>query len=461
MARPGIQYGAGRFSSRPDHWAARLGWVRDSSYGSGMSEPYRAGRPGLRSPPDRSPRDRAELPPVPRPNTTGWRTPWVWMKTWTFHPHVYPSMIREASPDARPGSLVQIYDREGREFGAGLWNPKARVPLRVLYHGADVFGEEDLTALVDRSLELRLELLRLSAHTEAFRAVHSDADGISGLVVDKFGDTLSVQLHSLGMAQRFPGWLPRLHERLGTHRCVVEVDPAIARMEGIDMRPLKSDPVRTVKFRENGLLYEVDFASGHKTGFFCDQRDNRRRLADFSKDKRVLDICCYTGGFAIAAKVLGGAKEVVGVDLDEGAIAQARRNANINGQARIEWVHCDGFSYLRQLRKNGEKWDVVVLDPPKLVFGRESEESWGEGLVKYEDLNSLGVVVTAPGGLLVTCSCSGQLSAEEFERAVTKAAHRVGRKLQFLDRTGAGADHPVMSNCSESRYLKVLWARVW
>ena len=150
----------------------------------------------------------------------------------------------------------------------------------------------------------------------------------------------------------------------------------------------------------------------------------------------------------------------MGVDLDEGAIAQAKRNANLNGQARIEWIHCDGFSYLRQMRKNTERWDVVVLDPPKLVFGREEEEE-EDGLIKYEDLNSLGIVVTAPGGLLVTCSCSGQLSAEDFERAVVKASHRVGRKLQFLERTGPGMDHPVMSNCPESRYLKVLWARVW
>lgn len=400
-------------------------------------------------------------PPAPLPDTTNWRTPWVLMKTWTFHPHVFPSMIRDASRDASPGALVNVYDKDGREFGAGLWNPAARVPLRVLHHGAEPFGEEDLTALVDRAVALRLDVLRVPARSEAFRVIHSDADGLSGLIVDRFGDTLSVQLHSLGMAQRFPGWLPRLHARLGTKRCVIEVDPAIARMERIDMRPLKCDPVRNVKFREHGLLYEVDFASGHKTGFFCDQRENRRRLVDFCQDKRVLDICCYTGGFALAAKVLGGAKEVVGVDLDEGAIAQAKRNANINGQARIEWVHCDGFSYLRQMRKNTERWDVVVLDPPKLVFHREPVEGEEDGIVKYEDLNSLGIVVTAPGGLLVTCSCSGQLSAEDFERAVIKAAHRVGRKLQFLDRTGPGSDHPEMSNCPESRYLKVLWARVW
>ena len=432
----------------------------------GQRPPFRrqndsAAHPGPRPPFAPRTYGRPENPiPYTPPNTTNWRTPWVHLKTWTYHPQLYPAMIRGASPDARPGSLVTVYDKEGRNFAAGLWNPKARVPLRMLYHGTDPFGEDQLTTLLDRAIDLRLEFLKLPAHSEAYRVIHSDADSLSGLIVDRFGDTLSVQIHSLGMAQRLPGWLPHLHSRLGTKRCVIEVDPAIARFEGINTGWLKSDEVRTVKFREHGLIYEIDFASGHKTGFFCDQRDNRHRLVEYCRDRRVLDVCCYTGGFALAAKVLGGAKEVVGVDLDEGAIAQAKRNANLNGQARIEWIHCDGFSYLRQMRKNTERWDVVVLDPPKLVFGREEEEE-EDGLIKYEDLNSLGIVVTAPGGLLVTCSCSGQLSAEDFERAVVKAAHRVGRKLQFLERTGPGLDHPVMSNCPESRYLKVLWARVW
>ena len=173
----------------------------------------------------------------------------------------------------------------------------------------------------------------------------------------------------------------------------------------------------------------------------------------------MLDLCCYTGGFSISAVVTGKAAEVTAVDLDEDAIAQARRNANLN-QARIDWVHCDAFSYARQMRKDGKRFDVVILDPPKLIDGRDEEER-AEGLTRYEDLNSLGVVIVEPGGLLVTCSCSGQLDAGEFERLVIRSAHRVGRKLQFLDRTGPGWDHPVMSNCPESRYLKVLWARVF
>jgi 23S rRNA (cytosine1962-C5)-methyltransferase len=212
------------------------------------------------------------------------------------------------------------------------------------------------------------------------------------------------------------------------------------------------------KIREHGVRYEVDFVEGHKTGFFCDQRDNRRRLAALVAGKRVLDLCCYSGGFSVSA-ALAGAAEVTGVDLDEAAVAMARRNANLN-QARVSWVHCDAFSYARQMRDNGKRWDVVILDPPKLVHGRD-DESATEGRRRYEDLNGLGMMITEPGGLLVTCSCSGMLPAEEFEDIVCRMALRTRRRLQILDRTGAGGDHPVMSNSPEGRYLKLIWARVW
>ncbi|HAB14885.1 MAG TPA: class I SAM-dependent rRNA methyltransferase [Verrucomicrobiales bacterium] len=379
------------------------------------------------------------------------------LKYFSFHPQIFPAMIREASPAATAGSWVHVYDKEGRPFGNGLWNDRARVPLRVFHHGVEPKGEDYLFTLLDRAMALRLDLLKLPDSTDAFRVVHSDGDGLSGLIVDRFADVLSVQVHSLGLWQRLPKLLPHLHRRLGTQRTAIEVDPLIARTEGIRTSEVKSDDVHSVKIRENGVRFEVDFALGHKTGFFCDQRDNRRRLADWTKDRRVLDLCCYTGGFSLFAKLAGAATEVTGVDLDELAISQAKRHGNLNN-ARINWVHCDAFSFARQMRKDGKRFDVVVLDPPKLVF---SQDEGDEGLRKYEDLNILGISIIEPGGLLVTCSCSGQLSAEEFERLVIRAAQKMDRQLQILDRTGAALDHPVMANCPEGRYLKVIWARVW
>ncbi|MBI3882192.1 MAG: class I SAM-dependent rRNA methyltransferase [Verrucomicrobia bacterium] len=401
-------------------------------------------------------------------------------------------MIGGASPDAQPGDFVAVFDKAGQRFGSGLWNPPARVPLRMVHYGTEHVGEEHLDQLLERAVDLREKLLGLGAEhrsptrpdsapsaelaehaelagsetaapsdapahsaTDAYRVISSDGDQLSGLTVDRYGDTLSVEVHSLGVYQRLPKWLAYLHQRLGTKREVVEVEDFIARIEGIDHTPPAD--TRPAKIREHGVRYEVDFESGHKTGFFCDQRENRFKLAQMVKGARVLDLCCYTGGFALAAKVLGGATDVTGVDLDEKAIAQAKRNANLN-HARIDWVHCDAFSFARQMQRNSQKFPVVILDPPKFVASREDEL---EGKRKYEDLSGMGMQVLEPGGLLVTCSCSGLVDMEEFERLVGRAAYRVGRRLQILDRTGAGADHPVMMNCPESRYLKVIWARVW
>jgi 23S rRNA (cytosine1962-C5)-methyltransferase len=214
-----------------------------------------------------------------------------------------------------------------------------------------------------------------------------------------------------------------------------------------------------MKIREHGVTFEIDFSEGHKTGFFCDQRENRRMFAKFAGEgTRVLDLCCYTGGFAVSAAVAGKVGEVTGVDLDEAAIAMAKRNGNIN-QARIKWIHADAFAYARQMQQNSEQWDAVVLDPPKFVLTREPEGS-AEGPRNYDDLNQHAISLVKTGGLFVTRSCSGLVSFEQFEFHVIKAAHRLGRRIQFLDGTGAGADHPFYSNCLESRYLKVLWGRV-
>ncbi len=385
-----------------------------------------------------------------------WRTPWVQLKTFSYHPTLYPAMIRGASPDAKAGDLVSVYDKDGQPFGAGFYHPRARVPLRVLHHGIELFTEDHLLARLDRAIDLRLSLLNLPSTTNAFRVVHSDGDGLSGLVVDRFADVLSLGVHSLGVSQRLPRWLPLLHQRLGTRTAHVQVDERAARLEGIPTRAFSKERPRPVKIEEHGVRYEVDFEEGHKTGFFCDQRENRRHLASFCAGKRVLDLCCYTGGFSLAAKILGKAEDVTGVDLDEDAIKQAQRNANLN-QARVNWVHCDAFTWARQMQRNAERWDVVVVDPPKLVFDRDDTEG---GMKKYEDLNTLAISLLRDNGLLVSCSCSGMLAAPDFEHLVIRAAHRHGRRLQILEQTGAGADHPVLSTCPESRYLKLLWSRV-
>jgi 23S rRNA (cytosine1962-C5)-methyltransferase len=264
-----------------------------------------------------------------------------------------------------------------------------------------------------------------------------------------------VEITNLAAWQRLPKWLPLLHECFDTKRVVVGVDQDLARIEAIPrVGGVESDNVRSVKIREHGIRYEVDFSAGHKTGFFCDQRDNRKKFGALAADRTVLDLCCYTGGFGISA-ALAGAEDVTGVDLDETAVAMAKRNANLNN-AKVKLTHADAFTWARTMIENGRTWDLVIADPPKFIHGREDEI----GTAKYADLNKLALQLVAPEGLYVTCSCSGMLGAGEFERIVTAAAHRRDKRMQIFDRTGAGADHPTLSNYPESRYLKVLWSRV-
>lgn len=380
------------------------------------------------------------------------------MKYFSYHPAIFPNMVGAISSDAGAGDLVNVYDKEGQPFGAGFLNPKARVPLRVIHHGLTPFGEADLDARLVQAVRLRKETLKLDATTDAYRVIHSDADGISGLIVDRYDDTLSILVTTLGVWRRIRRWLPLLHQELGTSQHVIQTDPDISLIESMRISdvPEVDDPApKTVRIRENDVRFAVNFEDGHKTGFFCDQRDNRLKFGQLAKG-RVLDLCTYTGGFALAAKLIGKCEDVTGVDLDEKAIAQAKQNANLN-QTKLNWTQGDAFGWSRQMIKNGELWDTVVLDPPKLIHHRDTQE---EGIFKYRDLNGLAIQLVKRGGLFVTCSCSGLISTEEFEELVMGVAHRHGRKLQILDRTGPGLDHPVMSNCPESRYLKVIWSIV-
>ena len=391
-----------------------------------------------------------------------WVRPWVQLKYFTYNPAVFPRMLGAVSPDAVDGGLINVYDKNGELFGGGFWNSRSRTPLRMLYHGPEILTEARLETALKRAVSWRREDCGLDATTSAYRIIHGDSDGLGGLIADRYADVLSLEVTTLGVWKRLGTWLPLLHKLCGTSRHVISVDEGIARMEGIDPTTApKSEPVHRVRIEENGVNFEVDFALGHKTGFFCDQRDNRLKLSRLVEGKSMLDLCCYSGGFSIHAKLHGKAKEVTAVDLDEKAILMAKRNANINssgGPLRIDFVHADAFVYARQMVRNGKQFDVVLLDPPKFVLGRDEEKE--EGIKKYNDLNMLGLQCVRRGGLFVTCSCSGLLSPAEFEKTVIKAAQRLGRRLQILEMTGPGWDHPFLSTYPEGRYLKVLWARV-
>ncbi|WP_165067562.1 class I SAM-dependent rRNA methyltransferase [Paludisphaera rhizosphaerae] len=395
--------------------------------------------------------DRALEPEVPLP-TVAIRSP-------GNHPFIFRKMIEGVKGPlmARPGDLVQVLDRDGNPLGYGLWNPRSQISLRMLSREPQAPGVDFWTRKVDEAAALRLDMLGVERESNAYRLIHAEGDGLSGLIVDRFDDVLSVEIFSLGMYQRIGPILDVLAKRMGTKHFRVRVDERVALQEDFAGRPLASPglPPR-VTIQEHGVRYRIHFAEGHKTGFFCDQRDNRRELAKFCKGRAVLDACCYTGGFGLNALLRGEAREVTCVDLDEKAVALAKENGNANN-VRLDAVHADAFGYMRQMGVNGREYGVVVLDPPKLIPDREEVSA---GKRKYFDLNVLGMGLVEPGGLLLTCSCSGLLDPAEFQGLLKAASRKANRSVQLLAMTGASADHPVALDAPEGAYLKAAWLRV-
>lgn len=371
---------------------------------------------------------------------------------------------------ARAGDLVAVYTATDELIGYGLYNPRSEIAVRMLWYTQDLPNNDDWQQKFETAVSLRHDILCAQEESDAYRIVHAESDGLSGLVVDKFGDVLSAEAFSLGMYQRAAAILERLAPLCGTRHTIVQTSPAFLSQEGCDPPTITSPELpEQVTITEHGTRFRVRFAGGHKTGFFCDQRENRKRLAALCNGKSVLDLCCYTGGFAVQAMKLGKAADVTGVDLDEGPLQLAKENANLN-QVRARFVQADAFAYMREMIQNGRTYDVVILDPPKLIRTRTEIE---EGTKKHFALNRLAMRLVKPGGILLSCSCAGLLPEPEFIQLLVAAARQSGeelasndstapprhaaRTMQIIAKTGAAADHPVVSNCLETEYLKAVW----
>jgi 23S rRNA (cytosine1962-C5)-methyltransferase len=371
------------------------------------------------------------------------------------HPWVFQKMVEKPAARIPPGSVVDVLDRDGRWVGRGFYNGHSRIALRILTADPnESIDAEFFRRRIDRALALRRDWLGLDAVTNAYRLVHSEGDELSGLVVDRFADTLVLEFFSAG-PYRFR---TAILDALGTHfpggQRYWFAEEHVQKQESFDCRA--PEPPSPAIIREHGLRFRVAPGSKHKTGFFLDQRDNRRLLAGFCAGGRVLDLCCNSGGFSVYAKALGGASEVVGIDLDEQALAMARQNAGLN-QAAVRFVQADLFAWLRDVLPSGQRFDVVVLDPAKMTRDREAIDL---ALKKYFDMNRLALQAVVPGGIFLTCSCTGLVSEENFLESLRRAAWQAGRVLQVLHVGGAGGDHPFLVHVPEGRYLKAVLCRV-
>ncbi len=370
------------------------------------------------------------------------------------HPWIFQRLVDKPAQRPRPGEVVDVVGVDGEFIGRGFYNGHSRIAIRILETDPAVPIDAGwFSRRIAEAVALRREVLRLDAVSDAWRVVHSEGDGLSGLVVDRYADLLVVEYFSAGMFRHREWIYEALREQFPGCRFHAFADEHVQKQESFDFRG--SEPAAPAIITEHGVRFRADPAGAHKTGFFADQRENRQWLSQQVAGKRVLDLCCNTGGFAVYAAVRG-ASEVVGVDIDEAVIDIARGNAKLN-DVRPRFVQADIFPWLRDAANRGDRYDVVILDPAKMTRDREQVIP---ALKKYLDMNKLALGVVAPGGLLATFSCTGLVSEEQFLDMLRRAAYFGGRTVQVLKVAGAGADHPFLAQVPESRYLKAVFCRV-
>lgn len=378
------------------------------------------------------------------------------------HPWVFAGAVQRVSGSPEPGAEVAVVTDRDEFIAWGLFNPQSNIQVRLYSWDADVRLDEDFwRQRIRAAVNLRRDVLGLMQPQGAFRLVYSEADGLSGLVVDRYADWLLMQFTSLALGQRRELLARLLQEIVEPQGIWLRTEKGMRAAEGLDIADglvHGEAPPRPLFIEEHGLRYGLDVVEGQKTGFFVDQRDNRLAAAKYASGKRVLDVCCYTGGFSLNLLRHGNASSVRGVDLSEPALQLARQNAELNGLAdKVQFEKGDAFKTLEHARDAGEKYGLIVLDPPKMARQGKAVEGALRG---YHMLNRMAIECLEPGGILVTCSCSGHVSREAFEDVLAEAALSAERRVQILELRGAAADHPTLVSCAETNYLKCAICRV-
>ncbi|HNY45625.1 MAG TPA: class I SAM-dependent rRNA methyltransferase [Casimicrobium sp.] len=373
------------------------------------------------------------------------------------HPLIFQKMVERPRERIVPGDLVEVLSVDGEFIGRGMLNMQAPMAIRLLTEKEDeIVDAQFIAERIADAVRLRRTIYGLDAVTDAYRVIHAEGDGLSGLIVDRFGDVLVVAFYAAGM-WRMQHWIfDALLTQFPDSQIFAFGDDNAQKQEGFDCPPGK--PPKPVIITEHGVKFHVPIGGKHKTGFFCDQRDNRQRWGELikaTKSTSMLDLCCNSGGFAVYSGV-NGASDITAVDLDEEAVEFATRNLRLN-DVKAKVAQADIFPWLREAQEAGKRWDAVVLDPAKMTRARDEVI---DALKKYLDMNKLALSVVKPGGLFLTCSCTGVVSEEQFLDMLRRAAFYAGREVQVLEVRGAGPDHPWLAQVNESRYLKSVFCRV-
>ena len=370
------------------------------------------------------------------------------------HPWIYASEIEKVEGPFENGDIVDVADFRGKFIGRGFYNPQSQISLRILTRNDEPCGRDFFARRIQDAWDYR----KLLCDPMSCRLIYSESDFLPGLVVDKFADILVLQSLSLGIERIKDMLCDLLMEIVQPEGIWERSDVPVRRLEGLEQTTglLRGAVPDEVDMVENGIHFIVDVKHGQKTGFFLDQKQNRAALRPLCRDARVLDCFCHNGSFALhAAKY--GAKSVLGVDISEEALAVARRNAAINGFDNVTFEAHNCFDLLRELTDAGERFDLVILDPPAFTKNKAAVPSALRG---YKEINLRGLKLVRPGGFLVTCSCSQHVLPEMFQDVINQAARDAKKRVRLVEFRTQGYDHPILPQSVETKYLKTMILQV-
>jgi 23S rRNA (cytosine1962-C5)-methyltransferase len=368
----------------------------------------------------------------------------------TGHLWVYAGHIDEIRGEPTAGDVVDIVAPNGKFVARGLYNPESKIRVRLLTFEEEPITEQFWRTRVVQAIRLRQ---RIVSNTNAYRLVYGEADRLPGLIVDRYDEVLVMQTLSYGMDRRKALLADLLCQEAGVSRIYLRNDAKIRSLEGLPLEKgfLRGAGATRVDVREGGARFVVDIERGQKTGWFCDQRENRQAAARLATGAGVLEVFCHTGAFSTHA-ALAGAGSVEGLDVSEDALSLAREHAVLNKvDDRCVYRVADAFDEMRRLERSGRRYDMVMLDPP--AFAR-SKQAIPRALAGYKDVNLLGMRLTKPEGFIVTSSCSHHVSEQDFWTAIRQAARDAKRHVRLLEQRGQASDHPILASMPETRYLK-------